>query len=360
MNDFGYSRSTVHDVAQCAGVSVGTVSRVLNGYANITPENHTRVTQAISRLGYRKSTAGISSSRRRPARMRTGNIGLILTGMGGEWANHPLIANYVFGVEEACRELGFHALSELWCEGQPLPQCLREEKIDGLLIKASRRLPSFISAIRDRLPFVTLGLADPAAELPRIASDNPGGGWIVADYLWRCGHRRIAFLCPDPAHPIFLARRQGYEAFLMDNEAYDPGLVVLGSFLPGTYGPEAEPPQMDALLARLLEGAGRDATAIVVGNDWVACGLYKALARRGLRVPEDISVVGFDNDLSICVAMTPPLTSCDMRISDVARAACLDVIERIGESACHEPSGTSRLMPGRLVERASVRMISAE
>src|ERR1700761_6370834 len=107
----GSNSVTIADVARAAGVSVGTVSRVLNGYTNITPDNLQKVQAAISELDYKKcQSAGLLVSRKNGSRARTGNIGMVYTELKSQWVNHPLIAAYTLGVEEACYQRGFHAL----------------------------------------------------------------------------------------------------------------------------------------------------------------------------------------------------------------------------------------------------------
>ena len=127
---------TITDVARAAGVSVGTVSRVLNGFTNITQTNFDRVQQAIKELGYEKCrSAEQLVSRRNGSRVRTGNIGMVFTEMGSDWASHPMVAAYSMGVERACEEKGFHALIEFSDGRGGLPRCIRENKVDGLLVK---------------------------------------------------------------------------------------------------------------------------------------------------------------------------------------------------------------------------------
>src|SRR5690606_34716171 len=131
-----------------------------------------------------------------------------------------------------------------------------------------------------------------------------GAGWVVADHLWQKGHRRIAFLCVDALHPMFITRLHGYESYLRIKQAYDPALVLMESLVFNPSAPEETPPDMTAILDRLLAAThGAEPTAIITANDWMARGLYTALARRGLQVPQDISVAGFDNIGMLCSAM---------------------------------------------------------
>lgn len=351
---------TVNDVARSAGVSVGTVSRVLNGAANIAPENLAKVQKAMGELGYQKHhSAGLLASRKNGSSSRSGNIGLVFADAGPAWSNHPLISAYTMGIEQACRESGFHPLVELASPGGELPRCVREGKVDGLLVKATRGVPSFVKNLPASLPVILISVNDPAVPIPQVAPDNQGAGWVVADHLWAKGHRRIAFVCTDAMHPMFITRMHGYESYLRLKGAFDPALVVMELPVANPGVPEETPPDMESALDRLLSAtSGSRPTAIITANDWMARGLYDALARRGLKVPQDISVVGFDNVGMLCATMSPTLTSFDLDFSAVVRAAAMDLFDYIENPALkRDPS--VRLVRGHLVERESVRDLAS-
>jgi LacI family transcriptional regulator len=350
------NEATVTEVAKRAGVSVGTVSRVLNGHTNITQVNFDRVKKAIAELGYKKCrSAEFLVSRRFGSRVRTGNIGVIYTA-GQMWANHPLVAAYTVGIEQACKEKGFHALVEMVDDLSVLPRCVRENKIDGLLLKTTRELPSFLQQLPSELPVVCVGLNDPSANIEQICTDDHGAGWIVAEYLWSQGHRRIAFLCDDSEHPMFLARFHGYESFLRSRRGFDPALTAMRESGRGGKTPEEEPPNMDKLLNKVLGASGESVTAIVAANDWMAQGLYSSLVSRNLKPGKDISVVGFDNAVSICAVLRPQLTSVKIPFSDTAYAGAIRLFDRI-ENSDLSTSHSLHLIRGEIVERGSVRRL---
>ena len=358
MNAAQKTSSTVVDVARKAGVSVGTVSRVLNGYSSISPENVDRVQRAIEELGYRKSrSADPLINRRRAARASTGNIGLIYAEMDGDWANHPLVAAYSVGVEKACQEKGFHALIEFSNNDGSLPRCVRENKVDALLIKATRTLPPYLGGLSKELPVVCVGFNKPTVNMQQVASDDHGAGWLVADYLWSLGHRRIGIVCPDLGHPMLLARYQGYEAFLRSQHRFDPALCILAEPTHSIEHPEYEPPDMSQAVEKLLAVPGDPITAIITANDWIAYGLYPALAAAGKSVPEDISVVGFDNYVTVCATLRPQLTSYAVPFGDVAYVSTLKAIDRIqNQNSLWDHS--LHLVRGEIIERSSVRPLT--
>ena len=348
---------TITDVARAAGVSVGTVSRVLNGFTNITQTNFDRVQQAIKELGYEKCrSAEQLVSRRNGSRVRTGNIGMVFTEMGSDWASHPMVAAYSMGVERACEEKGFHALIEFSDGRGGLPRCIRENKVDGLLVKTTRELPAMLEARPKDLPIACMGLNNPTVQVQQVAPDNRGAGWQVTHYLWDMGHRRIGFVCADMLHPMFVARFQGYEEFLRNKRAFDPAICFLREREQVPVHPESRPPDMSDAVGQLLAAPGAPVTAVIAANDWEAGGLYPALKKAGRQIPADISVVGFDNSVQVCAGLSPQLTSFAIPFVDVAYAAALKVIERI-QTPNQLWSHSLHLVRGDIVERASVRLL---
>jgi LacI family transcriptional regulator len=329
---------------------------VLNGFTNITEENSRRVRKAVEELGYEKCrSAEMLVARRRGSSVRSGNIGVIFAGMRDEWASHQLVVAYTMGAERACSEKGFHALVELTADDEKLPRCIQEGKVDGLIIKTTRAISSFVQLLPADLPVVVIGYDTPCMPIQQVAPDNRGAGWMMTEYLWNLGHRRIAFLCTDALHPVFLNRLHGYESFLRMHHGYDPALVAMGEETRVSLTPEVTPPKMDALLDRVMSAASPP-TAVIAPNDWVAFGTFSAIAARGLRVPQDISVVGFDNDASICNSCIPPLTSYSVPFDEVAYRAALELFERI-ERPTRRLDMSIQLLHGTVRERASVRAI---
>ncbi|WP_052361373.1 substrate-binding domain-containing protein [Geminisphaera colitermitum] len=291
---------------------------------------------------------------------KTGNIGMVFAENSPSWSNHPLIASYMLGVEEGCQGTGFHALMELPVNPAEVPGCVRERKVDGLLIKAARGAPAFLKHLPPELPVVLLALNNPAVPFPQVASDNHGAGWVMTEHLWNNGHRRIAFLCTDARNPIFINRLQGYESCLRQQSAYDPALVDMTEKPEATINePERTSPDMGSALDRLLAlPPSQRPTAILTANDWMARGLYTALAARGLRVGDDISVAGFDNMELLCESLTPQLTSFDVGLTVVASEATRHLLNLIATPAtARRPITSIHLVRGRLVERQSVCLV---
>jgi len=352
------SKPTIRDIAEHAGVSIGTVSRVINGAPNISPKNLHSVQTAISELEYKKAGSSSRSlvTRNLHAGGRTGNIGMVFANTGEAWSNHPLLAAYTVGVEQACQQEGVHALIEFCSDDKTLPRCAAERKIDGLLIKSTQGAPAFVQQLPADFPVILIGTNDPALNLPQIAPDSIGSGWFVTEYLWNRGHRRIAFLCTSSLHPQFMARQQGYEGFLKQRRCFNPSLLIARQ--PegegGPRPPEQTPPDVGAEVDRLFSlPPDQRPTAIITANDWMAYGLYTALGERGLRIPDDVSVVGFDNTELLWTLMTPALTSFDVGFAAQSKAAAFDLLRMI-ETPSYRPDNSVRLVRGTIVERSSV------
>lgn len=351
---------TIKQVATFAGVSVGTVSRVLNGYSNISPDNIDRVRQAVNKLGYRKcDSARLLAAHRGGTRQRTGNIGVLMPGMTTEWLDHPIVMTYMLGIEEACRLAGYHPLLEIIFKDESLPpRFLVDSKVDGVLIKGS--IPPELSAFGGcDVPMVGMSCYMPELNIPQVMPDNHGAGHQVASYLWNRGHRRIAFVCNDSQHMMFLHRRQGVEAFMhmQTGGEYKPIIFEERRPTDRVGRPEFSPPNMSSLFDRLWPANEADRpTAIIAANDWMAVGVYHVLQDHGVRVGVDVSVIGFDN-ASICCTVRPLLTSYLIPIRKVAYTAAKMLIDHI-ESPQKEIMSGIQIVGGEMIERESVTTIS--
>lgn len=355
------SSITIREVARHAGVSVGTVSRVLNGHNNIGQDNLRRVREAIAKLDYRFCDSARSlASRRGGSRKRTGNIGVLFAGMGSAWVDHPLLAAYTGGVAAACSEHGYHSLLEFADQGdEAQPRFLVDQKVDGLLVKGTIPPPLWLTSAAEKLPVVGMAMHEPGLSFPQVMPDNRAAGWQMASHLWARGHRRIAFVCNNARHRMFLHRMQGIQEFLRLQRSYDPELIIVDD--PGDDAqasrPEASLPEMGKHVERLWAlPEQRRPTAIVAANDWNAAGLNFALEQRGLQVPRDVSLAGFDNVPAVGLAMRAPLTSYEVPLRQTGYVAAKLLLRRI-EAPDEYVSEGIQLIAGELVERQSVASI---
>jgi LacI family transcriptional regulator len=307
-------------------------------------------------LGYkRRRVPRLQKSPASRPLFRTGNIGMVFEERRfSKASSNPLLSAYAHGFERACQEEGCNALLEMFSDGNALPRCVRERKIDGLIINIWQA-PEFLSSIPANIPIVAVSLTEPSCPIHRVAPDNRAAGITATDYLWRKGHRRIAFFSDEALHPMFLARYLGYEEFLRRNRVFDPELVVLRDWPVET--PEEVASHRIEALSRLLALA-EPPTAIVAANDWMAKDIYGILERKGLSIPQDISVVGFDNVENISQVLIPALTSYTIPFVDTAYEATRTLLNQIKYPDSSRVTGLY-LIPGQLVERSSVRDLTA-
>ncbi len=347
---------TIKDVAQKSGVSLGTASHALSGKAFVQPETLEKVLAAAKSLGYQKNhSAQLLVSRKGTSQARTGNIGLLFAEMGEDWSDHPLASAFFFGVEAALRNTGFHPLVEYLGGRAEMPRAVREGKVDGLVVKLTRPDKNFFEFLPRDLPVVAIGPAVQRFPVSQVSSHDEAAGTSMTQHLWEKGHRRIAFVSMESSHPMFLLRYLGYESFLRNAKAFDPDLVWMSESRSSGDEPQETPPDLTPVVERFIS-LKKKPTAILAANDWMAAGLYRALKAAGLRIPEDVSVVGFDNMAGLCGAMDPPLTSFQIPFVQLAKRAA-EILLTLIEDPEKIRTPSLELLYGTLVERKSVKEI---
>jgi LacI family transcriptional regulator len=280
-------------VAQAAGVSPSTVSRILNGTAAVDAAKKQAVDEAIKRLGYVPNPVA-----RGLAGGRTLSVGVVTQSI-----DSPFYGGALRGIEDQLDHAGYNALfvSGHWNAEQEA-RCvdnLRARRVDGIIVLTGRLSDAALRACAKALPMVVTGRALKAPNLCSIDFDNFEGARLATHHLLALGHRRIAFIAGDPRHTDAMERLRGYRASLeAAGLAFEPDLVA-----PGMFQEEGGRMAVEQLL-----DSRRPFTAILAANDQMALGACLALQRRALHVPQDVSVVGFD-DLPFARYMLPPLTT---------------------------------------------------
>lgn len=296
MNVRKAQRATISDVARLAGVSISTVSRVLNDTAPVADETVQRVRSAVQMLNFSPHSAA-----RTLAGRKTQTVGLLL----------PEISSSFFiptlrGIESAVREAGYDMLiftgSTSARERKDIRQPLGEQNTDGLLVFSNQLDATELVRLYERgFPVVLLHRTPPAGlVIPSVRFDNRAGVRAAVDHLITVHRRtRIAFLRGPDENDDSYQREAGYrEALDAHRIASDPALVVEAGFTES--GGEAA---VGHLLA-----AGVRFDAIFTGDDEAATGTMLAVRKAGLRIPEDVAVIGFD-DVSFSRHLNPPLTT---------------------------------------------------
>lgn len=332
---------SLRDVAKRAGVSHQTVSRVINDSPKLRPQTRDRVLKAIAELGYRPSALA-----RALAQGRSRRIGLLM-----ESSSHFGPMSTLRGMELAARLAGYSTTMYLASPDSPGEfaegaEFLQAQEVEGIAVIAPR-VHSLESLVGLSLPkgAVILGaLAHPEGEaalrpdLPRVGVDQERGIWLGLDHLLELGHTRIAHLAGPQDWLDARARNNAWRTG-MEAAGLDTSAVIEGDWRAESgYAATADILAMDGL------------TAVLAANDQMALGLIHGLAEAGKRIPEDISVIGFDN-VPESAHYRPPLTTVHQDFEAVGTAGIAAILEELGEPgepvpAVVEPHLVVRLSTG--------------
>lgn len=328
------TQTTIDDVAREAGVSIATVSRVLNGTARVDPAKEARVREAILDLGFAPKAAA-----RALAGRRTRVLGLVVPEISGDFFV-PMLR----GIEGAAREAGYELLVQTSRprDGDSALSCLAGQSADGLLLFAdSADGPALRRLSAARLPAVLLYAEAPGLGIPSVTVENEAGAALAVSHLIdRHGRRRIACVRGPLGVHDAEARLAGYRSALAAcGLAFDPDLVV-----PGDFQADVAAASVRSLIAR---GVAFD--AVFAGDDSSAMGVLAALAEAGRTPGRDVSVIGFD-DLPFAASAIPPLATVRAPTEEVGATAVRLLVRRI-EAGVEEAA--SVVLPTIFVPRAS-------
>lgn len=320
---------TIRDVARAAGVSISTVSRALSSPDQVAERTRLRVQDAARTMDYRpnRAASGLITG-------RTGNIGLVVPDL-----ENPFFGSICKGVQARARSLGYAVLIGDTDEDPAIEtEVIRSlvKQVDGLILCSARGSDQALQrfAAESRLVLVNRRVGD----LSSLTFDNGSGVQVVLRHLMALGHRRIAYAAGPSTSWSNRMRTDAFRAFAA--EVADLELIELGSFPPVFAG------GIQAGDLAIASGA----TAVMAFNDLVAVGVLDRLRQRGVRVPHDISVTGFD-DVPISSLASPTLTTVNFPRIQMGRASVdLLVAEVEGRSDDGHPV---REMPVNLVVRES-------
>lgn len=308
-------KATVYTVAKHAGVSIATVSRTLAGSRKVSPATRQRVMRAVEDLNFEPNP-----SARRLAYKKTETIALVFPDISG-----PFYSTVIRGVEQ---ESGRHNHNVLIYgthgkEGSGRYLRTLSSKVDGLIIMArSVDEDSLWSLERQGVPFVLLGHSNGQMQCSTIAVDNEAGAYKAAAHLLGHGHRRIGIITGPENSPDNKGRLQGYQKALLDaGISLQQNMVVPGNF-------EYEGGQI--AIYKLLE-RNSPPMAVLAANDEMAMGAMDAAKRRGLRVPEDLAVIGFD-DIQMSALTHPTLTTVRQPMQLLGEAAVTLLFDQLQNS----------------------------
>ncbi len=315
-------RPTVKDVADLAGVSLATVSLVLNGKGGVGAETRQRVQAAIERLGYQ----------RRGQRLV---IGLLIERLSVAPYSDPLVGQMIQGIELEAGRHGYHVLLASIERGSTqLPAMVAERQVGGLLVVGGGDISdSYIQTLADTgLPLVLVDNYVSGLQVPCVLGDNLTGAYLATRHLIDLGHARIALLEGPRKYKTLTDRRDGYLRALEEaGLEVDPALLVK----PLPRRPRKGYEEAQSLLEL---PAGRRPTAIFAISDKTALGALDGLKDAGLRVPDDMVLIGFD-DVAESAHLTPSLTTVRLPAHAMGEAAVQKLVDLV-EGAGARPSKT--------------------
>jgi len=340
-------KTTIREVALAAGVGIGTISRVLNSSSQVSRKTRARVLEAIRRLGFRPNAQA-----RRILKRRAEMVCFLLSNRD---FLHPFHARILQGVESYASSLKQHVLFAAlhYSPKTPpdeidLPSVLQEHGlIDGVIL-AGTVYPNLLRRIESiHMPFVAfsnnvVGMDD-EQQFDQVGFDDFNGTLPATRYLIGKGHRKIVF-AGDISYPWLHRRFEGYRQAMRDNELKP---VLITGRTPVSFGDFGQ-----KSVERILSRRPRP-TAVVAGNDEIAYGLWRSLCQRGVKVPDQISLVGFD-DREEAVLMDPPLSTVRVHKEEIGETCMKMLLERLH----HPQMGFSqRVLPTEFVMRGSVRQL---
>ncbi len=305
---------TIIDVARESGVSYSTVSRVLNGYEFVKPTTRAKVLQAAEKLGYVPNQQARSL-----AGGRSNLIGVLVPGIDNGYINE-----LVRGIDEELAKSGYNLIlyTTRRQEGRESTYAatIMNGAADGLLVVVPTTSTHYLPRLREQsFPHVMIDQSDMTGSSSFVDATNWQGAYDATQYLIKLGHQRIGFI--TGLHGVTSAsdRLQGYQAALADHGLpFDARLIAHGDYLETGGNTAAQ---------KLLDLAQRP-TAIFAANDLSAFGAMEAIGARGLRIPEDISLVGFDN-ISQAGLVYPKLTTVHQPLEQMGQVAVKMLLEQI-------------------------------
>jgi LacI family transcriptional regulator len=306
--------ATIHDVAARAGVSTTTVSHVLNATRHVRATTRVRVLEAIEALNYQPNRVARSLRNR-----RTYTLGVLLPNSA-----NPYLAEVLLGVEAACFDHGYNVIFGNANEDPKRElaylEVLLSKQVDGIVLISTGRFRESLEMIeRYEVPVVMVDRSPDEVDTDTIISDNEGGGFLATEYLLSLGHRRIGCITGPRLLTPTNTRLEGYwQALAAAGVAPDESLIVEGDFLhEGGYS-----------ACQALMSLPHPPTAMFVCNDLMAIGALRAIHDAGLRVPDNISVIGYDG-IPLGAYVVPRLTTIAQAGHETGRASIDILIERI-------------------------------
>ncbi|MCX7761427.1 MAG: LacI family transcriptional regulator [Candidatus Kryptonium sp.] len=332
-------RVTIKDVANLAGVSIATVSRVINGSSKVDEETRKKVIKAIKALGYKPMPS------LRKASELLYNIGVLVPDLRGYHYNEIVMA-----IEDYAAKNDFETLVSI---PKMLPEAERhvldqffKRKIDGVIVMELYTGIKYLEPfLKSGVPIVAVDYSIEEIVCDSVNIDNVNGAISAMKYLYNMGHRNIFFIRGPKPSPAAIDREKGIRKFLERHRDTQVFLSEIEGYNPED-GYEA--------IKRHLSKHGLNFTAIFAVNDWTAIGAIAAIRESGLQIPEDVSIIGYDN-APYSSFLIPPLTTIHQPRWEMGQMAAQLLIDRILGKGSRIPKNV--ILPTKLIERNSVKRV---
>ena len=316
------------DVAREAGVSVMTVSRVINGAGNVRPETREKVLKAIRELSYHPNAAARALTRNRASVLE------VLIPHEDYFYSSEYFSELIFGVEKVLHDSDYNLIFNTYDPGKgaEYAELYRQRKVDGLLIVApAGEDPTLAALSREDVPFVLVNARAEAEEVSFVDVDNVAGAGLAVQYLYDLGHRGIGIITGNLLVVNAQHRLKGYRDFLASRGAETrEEWIYLGNW--------SEQSGYDGLTHFM--DLRTPPSAIFCSNDLMAIGALRAAADLGIPIPEKVSIVGYD-DIRLSSFVNPRLTTIHQPTDVVGRTAAEILMRLLGREG-DRPAGAQR------------------
>ncbi len=338
---------TIYRVAERAGVSPKTVSRVINGESYVRPQTRRKVQDAIAALNFTPATH---------ARMMKAERSRVIGVLTDSVVTTPESIEIARGVQAACVDQG---LTPLFVAGGDAAApfsghgyaTLRSLNIDGLIYASHAHEQVKVEGFCSDIPLILVNCFDPAGAHSAIVPDDRVGGYLAAEHLIAQGHGHVAYLTLQQGSVATHLRKEGFLSAFRARGLAAPFVIegVSAAHRPGDFA--AETAELQSVLNEVLARHPRP-TALFCGNDKMAMTIYGMLQERGLKIPTHISVLGFDDFALITELMRPQLSSVSLPYFEMGQIAVQRLIEALVDA---KPDRATRLLvPGQVRARGSV------
>jgi DNA-binding LacI/PurR family transcriptional regulator len=332
---------TIKDVAKMANVAPSTVSRVIANSPRISEKTKNRVREAMDKLGYHPNFIARSL-----ANQSTRVIGLVMPSSTDVFFQNPFFPTVLQGLSEGAHEKQYALqMSTGKTENEifdGVVQMVQGGRVDGIILLYSRIDDKILTYLRDReFPFVVIGKPfQYVEEITHVDNDNFRGGREATEYLLGLGHEKIGFIGGDPEFVVTMERQLGYENALCEAGIAPTSEYIIHEEFLKEGGQEA---------VKELLHLSEPPTALVVADDLMALGVVNTLTEMEISVPENVSIISFNNVL-FSELSRPPLTSLDINIFDLGYQAARSLIQIVEN---HREPIKRIIIPHQLIERCS-------